>query len=116
VTVAGCEGIVAKLNAAMVKSLSEPAVRAKFAELGLDIVSRDQQAPDYLAKLCGDEIESGGRSLRRPTCRHSSWHLSRQTISLTSGAAWSAYLTDSPLQRTCRFGLGSSRGIGDALD
>jgi tripartite-type tricarboxylate transporter receptor subunit TctC len=51
------EGIVAKLNDAMVKSLSEPAVRAKFAELGLDIASRDQQAPDYLAKLHGDEIE-----------------------------------------------------------
>jgi tripartite-type tricarboxylate transporter receptor subunit TctC len=51
------EDIVARLNAAMVKSLSEPAVRAKFAELGLDITSLDQQAPDYLAKLHGDAIE-----------------------------------------------------------
>jgi tripartite-type tricarboxylate transporter receptor subunit TctC len=51
------EGILAKLNDAMVKSLSEPAVRAKFAELGLDVASRDQQAPDYLAKLHDDEIE-----------------------------------------------------------
>jgi hypothetical protein len=42
---------------AMARSLAEPAVRAKFAEFGLDVASREQQMPGYLAKLHGDEIE-----------------------------------------------------------
>ncbi len=42
--------IVARLNAAMVQSLADPAVRARLADLGLDIASREQQTPDGLAR------------------------------------------------------------------
>src|SRR4029077_19064913 len=38
--------VIAKLNAAMVESLADPAIKAKFAELGLDVASREQQSPE----------------------------------------------------------------------
>jgi tripartite-type tricarboxylate transporter receptor subunit TctC len=49
--------VVAKLNGAMVQVLDEPAVRARFAELGLDVASRDQQTPEGLAAFHKAEIE-----------------------------------------------------------
>ena len=48
---------IAKLNAAMVQVLAEPAVRARFSDLGLDIASRAQQTPEGLAAFHKAEIE-----------------------------------------------------------
>jgi tripartite-type tricarboxylate transporter receptor subunit TctC len=41
--------IVAKLNAAAVSALADPAVRQRLADLGLEIPPRDQQTPEALA-------------------------------------------------------------------
>ena len=49
--------IIGKLNAAMVQALAEPAVRARFSDLGLDIASREQQTPEGLAAFHKAEIE-----------------------------------------------------------
>jgi tripartite-type tricarboxylate transporter receptor subunit TctC len=49
--------VIAKLNAAMVEALADPAVRAKFADMGLDIASREQQMPEGLAAFHKAEIE-----------------------------------------------------------
>jgi tripartite-type tricarboxylate transporter receptor subunit TctC len=49
--------IVAKLNGAMVQALADPATRARFADLGLDVASREQQTPDGLAAFQRAEIE-----------------------------------------------------------
>lgn len=48
---------ITKLNAAMVQALAEPAVRARFSDLGLDIASREQQTPEGLAAFHKAEIE-----------------------------------------------------------
>jgi tripartite-type tricarboxylate transporter receptor subunit TctC len=49
--------VIARLNAAMVEALADPAVRARFSDLGLDIASREQQAPEGLAAFQKSEIE-----------------------------------------------------------
>ena len=49
--------VIAKLNGAMVQALAEPTVRARFAELGLDVASREQQTPEGLAAFHKAEIE-----------------------------------------------------------
>jgi tripartite-type tricarboxylate transporter receptor subunit TctC len=49
--------IVAKLNGAMVQALADPAVRGRFADLGLDVASREQQTPEGLAAFHKAEIE-----------------------------------------------------------
>ena len=49
--------IIAKLNAAMVAALADPAIRARFTELGLDVASREQQTPEGLAAFHKGEIE-----------------------------------------------------------
>jgi tripartite-type tricarboxylate transporter receptor subunit TctC len=49
--------VVAKLNSAMVAALADPAVKARFADLGLDIASRDQQTPEGLAAFNKAEID-----------------------------------------------------------
>ena len=49
--------IIAKLNAAAVQALSEPTVRQRFAELGLDMPPRDQLTPEALAAYQKAEIE-----------------------------------------------------------
>jgi tripartite-type tricarboxylate transporter receptor subunit TctC len=41
--------IVARLNAAVVDALADPAVRKRFAEVGLDVPPRAQQTPEALA-------------------------------------------------------------------
>jgi tripartite-type tricarboxylate transporter receptor subunit TctC len=48
--------VIATLNSAMVKALAEPAVRARFTELGLDVASREQQTPEGLAAFQKAEI------------------------------------------------------------
>lgn len=49
--------IISVLNAAMVQTLADPAVRARFAELGLDVVAREQQTPEHLAAFHQAEVE-----------------------------------------------------------
>ena len=49
--------IVAKLNGAMREALADPAVQARFTELGLDVASRDLQTPEGLAKFQQAEID-----------------------------------------------------------
>jgi tripartite-type tricarboxylate transporter receptor subunit TctC len=41
--------VIGKLNAAMVETLADPAVRTRFTQLGLDVASREQQTPEGLA-------------------------------------------------------------------
>ena len=49
--------IVAKLNAAVVKSLAEPATKEKLATLGQDIPPADQLTPQALGAFQKAEIE-----------------------------------------------------------
>jgi len=49
--------VIAKLNAAMVQALADPAVRTRLGELGLDVAAREQQSPEGLAAFHKAEIE-----------------------------------------------------------
>lgn len=49
--------VVAKLNGAMTQALSDPAVRSRFTELGMDLASREQQTPGGLAAIHKAEID-----------------------------------------------------------
>jgi tripartite-type tricarboxylate transporter receptor subunit TctC len=49
--------IIAKLNGAMTQALADPAVKSRFAELGLDVASPEQQKPEGLAAFQKAEIE-----------------------------------------------------------
>jgi tripartite-type tricarboxylate transporter receptor subunit TctC len=49
--------IVARLNAAVVRSLADPKVRQQLADLGQEIPPRDQQTPEALAAYQKAEIE-----------------------------------------------------------
>jgi tripartite-type tricarboxylate transporter receptor subunit TctC len=49
--------VIGKLNAAMTQVLAEPSLKAKFAELGLDVASAQQQTPEGLAAFQKAEIE-----------------------------------------------------------
>jgi len=49
--------VVAKLNAAMVSSLANPAVRQRLADLGQEITPREQQSPEALAAFHKAETE-----------------------------------------------------------
>ena len=49
--------VIAKLNAAMVDALADPAIRKRYADLGLDVASREQQTPEGLAAFHKAEIE-----------------------------------------------------------
>ena len=49
--------VIAKLNGAMVQALADPVVRTRFAELGLDVASREQQTPEGLPAFHKAEIE-----------------------------------------------------------
>ena len=41
----------------MVEALADPAVPARFAELGLDVSAREQQTPEGLAAFHKAEVE-----------------------------------------------------------
>src|SRR6202451_1017417 len=49
--------VIAKLNGAMVAALADPKVRTRFADLGLDIASREQQTPEGLAAFHKADME-----------------------------------------------------------
>ena len=49
--------VIDTLNAAMMQVLADPIVKARFAELGLDVASREQQTPEGLAAFQKAEIE-----------------------------------------------------------
>jgi len=49
--------VIAKLNAAMVTALADAKVRGRFADLGLDVASREQQTPQGLAAFNKAEID-----------------------------------------------------------
>src|SRR5205823_6611472 len=49
--------IIARVNRAMVEALADRAVRARFAELGLDVAPRELQTPDGLAAFHKAEVE-----------------------------------------------------------
>ena len=48
--------IIGKLNGVMVTVLADPAIKKRFAELGLDVASREQQSPEGLAAFQKSEI------------------------------------------------------------
>ena len=48
--------IIAKLNAATVEALADPAIQKRFTELGLDVAPRAQQTPEGLAAFQKAEI------------------------------------------------------------
>ncbi|HET7201657.1 MAG TPA: tripartite tricarboxylate transporter substrate-binding protein, partial [Burkholderiales bacterium] len=49
--------VVARLNDAMVRALADTTLKARFADLGLDIASRELQTPEGLAAFHKAEIE-----------------------------------------------------------
>jgi tripartite-type tricarboxylate transporter receptor subunit TctC len=49
--------IIARLNAATVEALADPAIQKRFTELGLDVAPREQQTPEGLAAFQKAEIE-----------------------------------------------------------
>jgi len=49
--------VIARLNAALVAALADPAIRARMADLGQEIFPRAQQTPEALAQLQKAEIE-----------------------------------------------------------
>jgi tripartite-type tricarboxylate transporter receptor subunit TctC len=49
--------VIAKLNAATVEALADPAVQKRFMELGLDVAPRQQQTPEGLAAFQKAEID-----------------------------------------------------------
>ncbi|QJR12921.1 hypothetical protein DSM104443_04015 [Usitatibacter rugosus] len=49
--------VIAKLNAAMTAALAEPSVKARFADLGLDMATREQQTPEGLAAFHKAEMD-----------------------------------------------------------
>src|SRR5262249_15803061 len=51
--------IIIKLNGAMVQTLADPGVRARFGELAFDISppAREQQTPDVFAAFHKSEVE-----------------------------------------------------------
>jgi tripartite-type tricarboxylate transporter receptor subunit TctC len=49
--------VIARLNAATVEALADPAIQKRFTELGLDVAPRQQQTPEGLAAFQKTEIE-----------------------------------------------------------
>ena len=49
--------IIAKLNAATVETLADPAIQKRFSDLGLDVAPRAQQTPEGLAAFQKAEID-----------------------------------------------------------
>jgi tripartite-type tricarboxylate transporter receptor subunit TctC len=51
------KNVIGKLNAAVVESLADPAVRRRLAEFGQEIFARDQQTPEALGAYQNAEID-----------------------------------------------------------
>jgi len=49
--------IIARLNAATVEALADPALQKRFTDLGLDVAPREQQTPEGLAAFQKTEID-----------------------------------------------------------
>ena len=49
--------VIARLNAATVEALADPAIQKRFTELGLDVAPRQQQTPEGLAAFQKAEID-----------------------------------------------------------
>ena len=49
--------VIGKLNAAAVQALADPQVKARFAQLGLDVAAREQQTPEGLAAFQNAEMD-----------------------------------------------------------
>ncbi len=49
--------VIAKLNAATVEALADPALQKRFSDLGLDVAKRAQQTPEGLAAFQKTEID-----------------------------------------------------------
>ena len=49
--------VIAKLNGAMKEILADPAIKAKFTELGLDVATPEQQTPQGLAAFHKAEVD-----------------------------------------------------------
>jgi tripartite-type tricarboxylate transporter receptor subunit TctC len=49
--------VIARLNAAMVQALAEPKVKERFADLGLEVASREQQSPEGLGAFQKAEFD-----------------------------------------------------------
>jgi hypothetical protein len=60
------KNITAKLNTAVMDAFVAPSVVARLADLGQEVFPPDQQTPETLRTFQKVEIESGGRSSRRP--------------------------------------------------
>ena len=58
--------MLAKLNGAMKQALADPAVKSRFAELGLDVASVEQQTPEGLANFQQAEIEKWWPIIKSP--------------------------------------------------
>ena len=48
---------VAKLNAALNKALSNPALKKRLEDIGLEVPAPERRTPEYLAKFTADEIK-----------------------------------------------------------
>ena len=51
------KSVTAKLNAAATAALADPAVRRQLANIGQEVVPREQQTPDALAAVQKADIE-----------------------------------------------------------
>jgi tripartite-type tricarboxylate transporter receptor subunit TctC len=58
------DAIVRKLNAAVNRSLENPALRQRLEELGLEIIPAELRTPEYLAKFLPEDIERWAKPIR----------------------------------------------------
>jgi tripartite-type tricarboxylate transporter receptor subunit TctC len=58
------KAVIAKLNSSVTEALADPSVRARLAELGLEIFPPAQQTPEALAAFLKAEIEKWGPIIR----------------------------------------------------
>ncbi len=49
--------VIARLNAAAVEAMADPAVQKRLTDLGLEVPARDQQTPQALAAWHKAEVE-----------------------------------------------------------
>jgi len=61
--------IIARLNAAVVNALADPAVRQRLADIGQEVWPREQQTPEALLRTTRPRPRNGGRSSGRRTLK-----------------------------------------------